>query len=456
MTAGSEAAVGFMLNRASVRLFPFVLSCVTIPRIMKFSQDYFETLFEISGILNSSLDPTVVLESAMDQVIRLTGAERGFIMLVEEGSLRFQVARNLDQETVEGGEVISRTLVHRVLETGKSELTLDALSDPDLGMQKSVIDLQLRSVICVPLRRSESVIGVLYVDNRVRGSAFTSRDVEVLEAFANSAAIAIENARLYLRLKESYEERLQLQAKVHEEEKRAVVAEETARLREELAHYIVHDLKNPLTVIIGNLSLLHMLLENQLDDESKQMISTTLVKSGVLDTMITSILDVYKLENGEMPIQKRTFNLCEVIGSAVEDARPLVVDDVDITCQLETSPLAVQGDPELVRRVLMNLLGNAAKFTRRGTISVCADRNGNDREVLVRVSDTGCGIKQEYIDRIFEKFVQLESKKRGERASSGLGLTFCKLVVEQLAGRIWAESSEGAGSSFFFTLPAVE
>lgn len=177
-------------------------------------QTRFETLYHISQSLNSSLDLDEVLEMVMDRLVELTRAERGFLMFVEDsGELRFAVARNLERESVDAPEFeVSRTLVRKVIESNKGELLLSALEDPRFKDAKSVVAKGLRSIVCVPLALRERVLGAVYVDNRLQAGVFKKEDLEMLGAFANLAAIAIENARLYSELRQRMTEILTMKS----------------------------------------------------------------------------------------------------------------------------------------------------------------------------------------------------------------------------------------------------
>jgi PAS domain S-box-containing protein len=157
-------------------------------------------LSEVAGIVNSSLKLPEVLNHVMDQIIRLTGAERAFLMLYDEetGELEFQAARNLDRETLTASEFeISRSVVSQVAQNGEAVVTTNAQLDPRFKGQQSVVSYNLRSIVCVPLRARDRVIGALYVDNRIRSGIFAEQDRDLVTAFADQAAVAIENARLF-------------------------------------------------------------------------------------------------------------------------------------------------------------------------------------------------------------------------------------------------------------------
>ena len=156
-------------------------------------------LAEVTQAVNSSLELDEVLRLVMDTVVQLTGAERGFLMLRDaQGNMATRVARNWEQESLAPNEfAISRTVVGRVVTSGEAVLTTNAQEDPRFGGTESIIAYSLRSIVCVPLQVKSELIGVIYVDNRIRTGLFSEAERDLLTVFANQAAIAIENARLF-------------------------------------------------------------------------------------------------------------------------------------------------------------------------------------------------------------------------------------------------------------------
>lgn len=163
------------------------------------TSDRLTLLYRLSQTFNSSLDLDEVLNRVMDEVIAVTGAERGFVTLLEaDGTPAFRAARGMDHTTIDDPEFqISRGVVERVAREAQPVLTSDAQSDDRFSMRRSVKVLGLRSILCVPLKVKDEVSGVVYVDNRMQAGIFSQADLELLAAIASSAAIAIENARLY-------------------------------------------------------------------------------------------------------------------------------------------------------------------------------------------------------------------------------------------------------------------
>jgi signal transduction histidine kinase/predicted transcriptional regulator len=176
-----------------------VVEEVTEERKHTVQQERLAKLYEVSRVIGSSLDLQTVLDQVMDAIIQLTVAERGFLMLQDDdGNLNVRVARNFDQETLNSNAfALSRTVTRNVMENGQAIVTTNAQEDPRFAGQASVIAHGLRSIMASPLRVRGQVIGVVYVDNRVHSGLFVEKDLEVLDAFAGQAAVAIDNARLF-------------------------------------------------------------------------------------------------------------------------------------------------------------------------------------------------------------------------------------------------------------------
>jgi signal transduction histidine kinase len=176
-----------------------LLDEITLSHRDSIHQKRLGVLYEVSQVIGSSLELETVLNQVMDAIIQLTEAERGFLMLLDDdGKLQVRIARNFDQETLEGGEFsVSRTITRQVVNTGEPVVTTNAQTDPRYAGQASIVTHALRSIMASPLRARGNIIGVVYVDNRIKTGIFSEKDLEVLDAFAAQAAVAIDNARLY-------------------------------------------------------------------------------------------------------------------------------------------------------------------------------------------------------------------------------------------------------------------
>jgi signal transduction histidine kinase len=227
---------------------------------------------------------------------------------------------------------------------------------------------------------------------------------------------------------------------------------ESERLRESLTNMVVHDLRNPLTALLGGLDILRLTLGEQMSDDQKRMLENARRSGHTLLGMVGELLDLAKMEAGKLNLNVKPNDLCTLISESIDLTRSLVeIEELEIRTMLCDDVKSVPCDRQLISRVVANLMSNAIKHTPPGgTISIVARQRGN--AAAVSVSDTGPGIPPEYQERIFEKFGQVEQPGK-ERRGTGLGLTFCRMAVEAHGGRIWVESEVGHGSTFHFTLP---
>ncbi|MEW6749479.1 MAG: HAMP domain-containing sensor histidine kinase [Candidatus Latescibacterota bacterium] len=245
--------------------------------------------------------------------------------------------------------------------------------------------------------------------------------------------------------------------------------QELARLTEELRHtekvkddltaMIVHDLRSPLTGLTGGLQMMEVLSQDSSPQRIWEYHGMASAAARRMVRLVNHLLDITRMESGEMKLQLERLSVQELLAEGVEQSR-LAADSQQARVELEVAaglpPL--NGDRQLLLRVLDNLIGNALKFTDRGAavrLSARAAPVGEGPEqVVIAVSDTGPGIPTEYHQRIFDKFGTVEARRAGVKPSTGLGLAFCRLAVEAHGGCIWVNSEEGAGSTFSVALPA--
>jgi len=218
----AEAVQSVLLSRnivlpqkASAELDNLKSALGDLSKKMELFETEHSNLLELAGIgqvVNSTLELDAVLQIVMDTIVRLTRAERGFLMLRDkQGEMTIRIARNWEQESINPSEfAISRTIMDKVIEEGKPVLTTNAQEDPRFGAQESVVAYALRSILCVPLKVKDDLIGLIYADNRIRSGIFSENERDLLTAFANQAAVAIENARLYSSLKHTLAEVIEL------------------------------------------------------------------------------------------------------------------------------------------------------------------------------------------------------------------------------------------------------
>lgn len=232
---------------------------------------------------------------------------------------------------------------------------------------------------------------------------------------------------------------------------------ELARLREDLIHMLVHDLRSPLTAMQGSLEMIDLLIEAKEGGDLSKLVTLARRSNQRMLRMVNDLLDVSKLESGKMVIHPQKVTAAWLLEEARNCLAPLIAQtnlDVQSDIAPDLPPLYV--DPDLIGRVVVNLLDNAIKFTPDGGEIRLWARRGPDSEpatLLLGVRDTGPGIPLHEQSRLFKKFQA--ASIRGRRVGTGLGLPFCKLAVEAHGGRIWVESEEGIGSTFSMLLPVA-
>ena len=289
------------------------------------------------------------------------------------------------------------------------------------------------------------------------GTTAETRDSELLSSSGITTPVAISVALLHDYLGETVGCVCMFQDFTRRKEIEALYEKLRSldKAKEDLTHMIVHDLRTPLTSVIMGMQLLES--TGELNDVQREMANIAIRGGASLLSMINDLLDISKMEAGSLTLELAELSLEDVVSVAVGQVGSLAKDrNVKFTSAVTPGLPKITGDEEKLRRVLVNLLGNAIKFTpQEGSVSVEARRGDDDGEILFAVRDSGEGIPPEAHAHIFEKFGQVESRTAGRMMSTGLGLTFSKMAVEAHGGRIWVESTVGEGSSFFFTLPCV-
>ena len=351
-------------------------------------------------------------------------------MAEEDGVLRRAAVahRNPEDEATFAGDVgkalpdVPEALV-RIMQTGEP-----ALVGSSSALYSYIASRQAdgagRNLVFLPLVSRGQTIGVAAAISAVN-NPFTAADVSLFGELARRASLSVDNARLY------------------QESQQAV------RAREEVLAIVSHDLRNPLSAVILGSSMLQM--SPTMADEDSEQLETIEASAKRMNRLIADLLDVTRLEGGKrLPIEPASVPIAELMREADDLFRAqAAVASVTIEYQVEDDLPPVYADHHRVMQVLSNLIGNSLKFTPPGgRITVSANRQ--DGMVRFRIADTGPGIPHEHLSDIFSPYWQA---KRTERLGAGLGLPIAKGIVEAHGGRIWAESEQGEGTQFYFTLP---
>ncbi|MBL8378249.1 MAG: HAMP domain-containing protein [Burkholderiales bacterium] len=405
---------------------------------------------EILRVISQSMDdPRPVFQAITERTSKLFGGEQIALLLAEGDKLllggaagdtalspavRDEIAakyfpKPLTRETSSGLAILDR----RVVEIADVEAPEIIASMPNLiGLMRAS---GYRSELCVPMIRGDQAIGTISV-NRTTVGGFSATEVELLKTFADQAVIAIENARLFNEIREKSRQ-LEL-ANQHKSEFLANMS---------------HELRTPLNAVIGFSEVLSEGMFGELNEKQLDYVQDIHASGRHLLSLINDILDLSKIEAGRMELEVGSFDLPSAIGNAVTLVRERAQrHGIELKTEVGDDLGECRGDERKFKQIMLNLLSNAVKFTGDGgRVTVACHRNGETIEVSV--ADTGIGIAPEDQPKVFEEFVQVGSNYATKREGTGLGLPLARRFVELHGGRMWLESTPGAGSTFFFSLP---
>jgi PAS domain S-box-containing protein len=397
------------------------------------------TLFNFAQFLSSHLHMEALLQTVVTSLQEVLGCSGVTISLLDQENQSFEIkaAAGLEEEWREKARLrADEGIMEQVTATGQPVYIPDVRQAPGI----SFFDHTFHSLLLVPLISKKQVIGILSIDHR-QPNAFNA-DVERLVTIAAAqAAVAIENARLYKDL----QERATSLAQAYEELK------EIDRMKDELVQNVSHELRTPLTFVRGYVDLLLQGDMGPLNERQHQALGIVSQKTASVAHLVDNIMLLQRLEYSAL--QFALTDVATVANEVVSKAQT-VAQQQGVTLQLETPPQLplILADPERIILVFQHLLENAIKFSPNGgTVHVHLKERVDC--IQVSVGDQGIGISQDEMQRIFERFYQIDSSAKRRFEGTGLGLSIVKRIVEAHDGEIWVKSRLGKGSTFFFTLP---
>jgi signal transduction histidine kinase len=407
------------------------------------SLEQLKALGEVGQAVSSTLDLQTVLTTIVARAVQLSGTSGGVIYEYDEATEEFQLTatHGWDEEMIEARHAVPIHLgegaIGRAAATRAPVQVPDILDDrgPVLPQAREMLAQRgCRSLLAIPLLREQRIVGGLTVWRREAGS-FAPEVVNLLQTFATQSVLAIQNARLFREI---------------EEKGRQV--EEASRHKSQFLANMSHELRTPLNAVLGYTKLILNNIYGQVPEKIHDVLQRVEQSGRHLLGLINDVLDLSKMEAGQFTLSLEDYSMKHVVQTARSAMEPLAAEKklaLKVTVPPDL-PLA-KGDPRRVTQVLLNLMGNAIKFTEAGEVRVEVTASGGN--FIAAVADTGPGISPADQEKIFEEFQQVDSSSTRKKGGTGLGLSIAKRIIELHGGRIWVESNPGEGSTFWFTLP---
>jgi signal transduction histidine kinase/HAMP domain-containing protein len=441
------------LTQANIRLQREIAERKRIEEELRQYNEYLAALHETALGMISRLDLNELLSTLIVRAEQLLGTPHGDIYLVnhEENVLERKLGTGIFKNDIGVRMQSGEGLSGKVWRSGET-LTVENYAEWE-GRSPQYENSVIRAAIGVPLISSNQVIGVLGLTHtQDTERTFTPAETEILYRFAQLASIAIDNARLF-----SDAQKARSEAEAANESKSTFLAN------------VSHELRTPLTSILGFARIVQKRLEERIFpsfeiQEPRVAKAVTQVRDNLqiildeshrLTTMINNVLDLSKIEAGKMDWKTEIVNMNQVMEMTVHATASLFEGKpLHLVLEIEPDLPGVRGDRDKLIQVMINLISNAVKFTRKGKVTLSAHTDGD--HVEISVVDTGIGIADEDMPIIFEKFKQVGDTLTDKPRGTGLGLPISKEIVEHHGGQIWAKSKPGYGSTFSFSLPVKE
>ena len=401
-------------------------------------------LGEVSQAVNSTLDLETVLATIVAKAVQLSDTDAGAIYVFDagQGEFRLRATYGMDQELIETLRQqhigMDEPNVELAFAKGEPVEVADLREDSPTPANQIILRAGYRARLLAPLSRGEEIVGMLVVRRRLPG-AFTQNTVDLIKTFAAQSVLAIQNARLF-----------------HEIEDKGRQLEVAGQHKSQFLANMSHELRTPLNAIIGYSEI----LQEDVADLGQDALAPDLKKiEGAgrhLLGLINDILDLSKIEAGRMDIFLEDVELVPLL----EEVRALIVPLAEkngntLELRLAEGLGSIRTDRTKLKQSLLNILSNGSKFTENGRLTVVAERFESDRRMVrFAVSDTGIGMTEEQLGRLFQAFSQAEASTAKKYGGTGLGLAISRRFCQLLGGDITVTSRPGEGSTFTIVLPA--
>jgi GAF domain-containing protein len=392
-------------------------------------------------ISRSTFDLQAVLDTLLGSAMRLCDAPRGMIFRYDGETCRAVAAQNFPREFLALWE---RTPVHagrgttvgRALLERRPVQIVDVQADPEYTFDEAQKMFPFRTVLAVPMLREGAPQGVIGLV-RTEVEPFTDKQIALVETFADQAAIAMENVRLFDEIQDKSRQ-----------------LEEASQHKSQFLANMSHELRTPLNAILGYTELMADGAYGEPSEKMLGVLKRLEAQGKHLLGLINDVLDLSKIEAGQLVLELSDYSIQDIAQTVRSTLEPLATDK-KLGFKVEVAPELPpgRGDGRRLTQVLINLVGNAIKFTDAGEVAIRAEAHNGSFHVSVR--DTGPGISSADQARLFQEFQQADNAITRKKGGTGLGLAISKRIIEMHGGKIWVESQPGQGSTFTFTLPVI-
>ncbi|MGP0083126.1 MAG: GAF domain-containing protein [Steroidobacteraceae bacterium] len=397
-------------------------------------------LGEVSQAVNSTLDLETVLSTIVAKAVQLSDTEAGAIYVFDDAQQEFHLhaTYGMDQELIDALRQrhigLNEPDVAVALAQGEPIQVADLREGPPSAANEIILRAGYRARLLAPLLRGEEIVGMLVVRRRTPG-AFPQNTVDLIKTFAAQSVLAIQNARLF-----------------HEIEDKGRQLEVASKHKSQFLANMSHELRTPLNAILGYSELILDNIYGEAPEKMRSVLERVQTNGKHLLGLINDVLDLSKIEAGQLTLSLSDYSVVELVQGVYVAVEPLAKQkNLALTTDIAKGLPVGRGDERRLAQVLLNLVGNAIKFTEAGEVKIQASCVNGSFKVAVR--DSGPGIAAADRAKIFEEFQQVDDTSTRTKGGTGLGLAISKRIVEMHGGRIVVDSELGKGSTFTISIP---
>lgn len=408
---------------------------------------------QLARIISSTMPIKQILENVASGAVKAIGTEQGTIDLLEEAKSEdpFKtLIRKVDSSSFTEKYRLGEDLSAWMIKNRKALMINDTSQDTTIH-GKHIKAEGIRSILSVPLLTQGKLIGVLNLFNKKGKGEFSKNDQRLLSIIASQSAQAIENARLY---GEERQLLANLEQTVSELEKANEELRELDRRKSEFLSTVSHELRTPLSPIKSCLENILSGIYGAINEKQRTRLEMALASVNDETRLIENLLDVVRIQENRVSLDLEYVSISDIVQSVIQVFEYEVRNKkIELNAQMSSADrLETQLDSGKIKQVITNLLHNAIKFTPpKGTVKLSARRKA--RWIKVKITDTGIGIPESQLEKIFDRFYQVDSSLTRKVGGTGIGLNISKKYIELHGGQIWAERNLHSGSTFSFTLP---